>query len=491
MHHVADPIPHLRRWITTAGLPRPGETVLCAVSGGADSIALARAMAGLATHFGFLVALAHCNHHLRGAESDRDEEMAAEIARELGTPFLAMDASLGPTAGRSIEACARRARREALLQAASQLGAKRVALGHTLDDQAETVLFRAAKGTSIAGLAAMREVDASGTWLRPFLRLRREDLRAWLRREGFAWREDRSNRETRFARNRVRGEILPLLAARLSPRAPIALAALAADAAEADAFLEQHARAAWRACRAGTPASPDRSSDPLPAEIRLVRAAVRSYDGIIRKRVLRTAFLRAGGDPARLSRDHLEGLDRLIHDGTGSLDLPGHFWAAVDPSGSLIIGRARKPGSLHHPLQGCEGESAALPLAPGALELPWAGVRIDASLRDRTPADRPEAADGRQVAVFDADRIREPLRIRNWRRADRFQPFGMQGRQKLSDFFVNEKVPRADRAKIPLLMDGDGILWVAGFRRSARAEVTPATRRLLEVRVRELSGAAL
>jgi tRNA(Ile)-lysidine synthase len=476
MREIRDPVFEVRRWIQSHELPRRGEVVLCAISGGSDSTALAWVLATLSSEIGFRLILAHCNHHLRGSDSDRDEAFVAHLASTIGVPCVTLDGRLSGRRGNSVEAEARSIRRRLLRDAAAAHGARRIALGHTRDDQAETVLLRAVLGTSLRGLGAMRAVDRSATWLRPALNLRREALRAWLRQEAHTWVEDRSNAQGRFLRNRLRSEVLPLLAARMSPRVVEALSGLSRDARETEAYLAARTALAWRRAIA---------KDMPGLEIRLVTSRVRSYDPVIRKRLFRMAFVRAGGDPSQLTRKHL---DRLCHasDRSGCASLPSGVRVVAD-SDLVFLRESVGPTSGAFEEQFDQPvETTALRGRAEGFDLPWAGLRLDLHVRERR-TDDPMAADGRGVAVFDIDEI-GPLAIRNWHCADRFQPFGMAGRQKLSDFFVNEKIPRRLRSRIPLLADAQGILWIVGRRRSARAPVTERTRWVLEGRVSGLSG---
>lgn len=263
------------------------------------------------------LAVAHVNHRTRGAASDADEAFVRRQARILGLRFLA--SRLPRRAGRS-EADLREARYAALARLAARAGASAVAVAHTADDQAETVLLRAARGTGLSGLAGMRPSRPFGRLrlIRPLLACRRDDLRRYLRRRRLAHREDAGNRRLDPARNRVRHRVMPSLR-RINPRVEEALVRLAARAGEASAFLEAEALRSVRAWRRR-----GRARAASVAAARGVPAA------------LRAGFWEAGcGAP--LSAGHVAALDRLLAIGRGRVALPGRKAARVS-RGRVIIG---------------------------------------------------------------------------------------------------------------------------------------------------------
>ncbi len=198
----------------------PGDRVIAAVSGGPDSVCLLHVLRELKIR---VVGIAHVNHKLRGADSEEDQRFVAGLAREMELEFYSTAAVCE---GGNLEQTSRRARREFFYDLIRRGHADRVALGHTRDDQAETVLFRMLRGSGLAGLAGILPVTAEGL-MRPLLAVTRSDVDAFLRARGISWREDASNREPRFARNRIRHALLPLLKRDWNPRLAESLAHLA------------------------------------------------------------------------------------------------------------------------------------------------------------------------------------------------------------------------------------------------------------------------
>jgi tRNA(Ile)-lysidine synthase len=222
-------------------------TVLVAVSGGADSVALTRALHALRTPGEGRLVLAHFNHRLRGAESDADQQFVERLAEQLGLPSVVASAQGDLSAGGSgegVEGAARQARYEFLTAAASQAGARYVATAHTADDQAETVLFNILRGTGLAGLAGIprsRRLSEAATLVRPLLAVSRTGVLAYLQFLGQPFRDDSTNELTQYSRNRLRHELLPQLEREYNPRVREALLRLAQIAGEADDFLTHEA----------------------------------------------------------------------------------------------------------------------------------------------------------------------------------------------------------------------------------------------------------
>jgi tRNA(Ile)-lysidine synthase len=443
----------LRRHAMLAG----GERVLIGVSGGADSVALLAALVALAPSLRLDLHVLHVDHQLR-PDSARDGVFVEDLGRRLGVPVSVERVRVRP--GGSVEEAARVARHAALEAAASRLGAARVALGHTADDQAETVLMRLLQGAGVRGLAAIPPVR--GRIIRPLIRARRQEVEAALRAVGLAWLEDPTNRDPKFLRNRVRHELLPLLASGSDVDVVPALVRTAILAREATEALD--AVAARDLERLGT-----READGAWT---LSIAALRALPAFVAPEVLRQAAARLGGTAPLRAWAH-RGLARV----TGAPPPRRPFrlgGVTVSVSGDRVrLGRA-----LPAPLP-----TRALAV-PGRVDLPEAGRAIDAVVLDAARY-RPPVAAG--VAAFDADLLPSTLVVRARRAGDRFTPFG-QGERRLKTFLIGAKVPRWERGRVPIVEASGEIVWLAGVRRAATAPITERTRRVLQLALVPLSA---
>jgi len=427
-----------------------GESVLVAVSGGADSVGLLHLLHALAPSWRLTLHVVHVDHGLR-PESAADAAFVRDLGARLGVPVEVERVHVGPG---SVEAAARAARYAALEAWAERLGAARIAVGHTLDDQAETVLMRMLDGAGVRGLAAIPPVR--GRIIRPLVEIRREALRALLTAEGVAWVEDPSNRDPKFLRNRIRHELLPLLAA-----------SYATDVIEALARVARLAREAVNALDHTATLELQRLTHETPHAITLSRSALAALPPSVGAEVLRQAAARLGSRAPLRAWAH-RGLRRVLAEPPPrrAFRLGG---LNVEVSGDRLRVGAR-PGPALPP---------RVLSVPGRLELPEIDSVLEARLRPAAGYVLSRAAD--QVA-FDAAGVPRTLLVRARRRGDRLLAFG-GGERRLKSLLIDAGVPRWDRNRLPLVEADGQILWVAGLRRAAMAPITPQTREVVEIRL--------
>jgi tRNA(Ile)-lysidine synthase len=441
------------------GLLHGGETVLIAVSGGADSVALLDILRELGSTLGLALAAAHVHHGLR-AEAEADADFVRRLCETLAVPFYLERATVrrGPPWD-GPEAEARRARYAALEGRALALGAHRIATGHHADDQAETVLMRLLQGAGPRGLAGI--AAARGSFIRPLLEARRHEITAHLASRGLAWVEDATNRDSRFLRNRVRHEVLPFLARALGRSVVESLCHSAALCRAAVVDLERQARS-----ELGRVATRGPSGIVFPVEALLVLPEDLAAEMLF----LAAADLGETG-PRRAAVARAMRRVLLPRSPRRSVTL-GRL--SVERSGPwLRVGPTRLPAV-----------GARLLRVPGSVDLAEVGFRLEARCLERPPDYRPPG-DARHVA-FDADHLPAMLVVRSRRAGDRFVPFGGQGERRLKSFLIDARVPRWERSRIPLLeADGD-IIWLGGVRRGQRAPVGPGTTHILEATLNPL-----
>src|SRR5262245_21112406 len=439
----------VRETIRRHKLLTPEQSVVAAVSGGSDSVALAY----LLNEFDRrgecrLVGLAHFNHQLRVA-ADGDEAFCVKLAESLGRPLILERADIRAIArreDRSIEGAAHTARHAFLNRARQQLGADLVALGHTKDDQAETFLLRLLRGAGSRGLGSMH--PRRGTLIRPLLDCRRAELQAYLQERGIAFVHDETNEDVSVPRNRVRAELLPFLERRFNPSIVDALAEESELAREAYQYLENAAREHFsRIVRV----EGDRWI--------LDSVALAGCPGAIARQVVRQALTEAARGRAIRFADVRRTLDVVA--GATAFDGPGQ---RVERIGDVVVLTSRPAGAKGRPAAANRQVNLfRYPLSiPGEVHVPEAGCVVSAEFADGAESAL-RAANGHGVAAVQLDKKTGGLAVRNRRPGDRFRPFGLGGRTKLQDFFVDHKVVREDRDRVPIIVDDrDRIVWVAG-----------------------------
>lgn len=444
----------IRRHAMLAG----GELVLVAVSGGADSTALLHLLVTLAPEWRLRLHVLYVDHGLR-PESASDADIVRALGRRLGVP-VSVEPVVVARAG-SQEEAARVARYRALEAHAERLGADRIAIGHTADDQAETVVMRLLEGASVRGLAGIPPVR--GRVIRPLLDVRRGELEAELARAGLGWIEDPTNVDPKFLRNRIRHEILPVLAASYDADIVAALGRVAAQARAAVTTIDR--LATGELARLATVAA-DAVTLPL--------APVRALPRAVAAEVLRQAAARLWRRGPLRAWAH-RGLERIL--ATPPPARPFRMGGvSIEVSGGVVrLARTRAGGLAPRPLP-----------VPGRVELTEIGRVIEARVRDADGYVIPRRP---TLVAFDLDEMIGPIVVRSRRAGDRFRPFGAAGERRLKSFLIDAKLPRWERQRLPLVEAGGQIVWVAGIRRSALAPVMPATRHVLELALKPLAEA--
>jgi tRNA(Ile)-lysidine synthase len=447
----------IRQTIRRHGMLAGGETVLVALSGGCDSTALLHALRVLAPALRLRLHALHVDHGLRPesvAEADAVQRAAARMDVAVEIARVAVERT------GSLEEAARRARYAALDACAGRVDADRIALGHTADDQAETVLMRMLEGAGVRGLAGIPAVR--GRIIRPLIEVRRAPLAAWLREAGLTWIEDPSNRDLRFTRNRLRHAVLP------------GLAAAGDDVVGALNRVARQARGAAEALAEVAARELGRLARQEDGGLTMARSALAALPPTLAGEVLRQAAAGLGGRASLRAWEH-RGLARALADPAPRrpFRLGG---VRVEVSGDRIR-LGRQPG----PALGVR----AMPL-PGRVALDEIGRALVARLVPAEAYAVPRQAD--RVA-FDADALPGELTVRARVPGDRFRPFG-GGERRLKGVLIDARVPRWERDRLPLVVAGGEIVWVAGVRRGAQAPVGNQTVRVLELALEPLAEAA-
>jgi tRNA(Ile)-lysidine synthase len=389
------------------------------------------------------------------SDADADARFVERLGEELRLPVIVERVSVDNSAGLSPEDAMRRARYAAYRLWAERRSASRVALGHTADDQAETVLMRLLQGAGPRGLAGIPPVR--GPYIRPLIELRRLEILSELKARNLSWVEDPSNRDPKFLRNRIRHDLLPLLAGDYNPRIVEALCRVGLLSRSLAETLDQAAERELD--RLAVPSVDDALTLPESALLELPPG--------IAVAVLRLALLRLGAT-GPLRGWSQRALELLLRGSQPRAPLWIEGIAIERGSGRIRFTRKQDAVLPERPVP-----------VPGVVEIPEVGLLIETREFLR-PVDYAVPTDRWRVA-FDRDRLPGPLTIRSRRPGDRFLPFGASESKRLKEFLIDMKVPRWERNRVPLLVAEGEILWVVGLRRSAEAPVTPATRRVMEV----------
>ena len=465
---------------------RPGDRIGLGVSGGADSVAMLRIFEELRAQLGIAIVVLHFNHQLRGTDADADERFVEALATELhfncefGRGDVAREAQCH---GWNLEDAARRLRYEFFARAAAAHNLSRIAVAHTADDQAETVLSHLLRGTGLAGLAGIYPV--AGLIIRPLLEVGRAELREFLTRLGQAWREDATNQDTSRTRARIRHQLIPILQRDFDPSTVTRLARLASHARENENFLrtlenDRFQALTTRESRSAISVSVADLLAPLAQLAPMGSAATHESASAspptmaLTQRLVRRIFADLRGSRARLTARHVRSvLDLATKSQSGSsIELPGVcveriFDRLVFTGAETALKETRQKRSFSYAVS-----------APGASEPESVVVaeirrRFNLKLVDWPPAKR-DTVTGR--GALDFDRVRWPLVLRNWRPGDSYRPHGSRRVRKLKRLLLESRVPRCDRESWPVLTSGTEVIWASGYPVAERLAPRPETR---------------
>jgi len=456
----------VRRTIHNFGMIAREEHVLVAASGGADSTALLLCLKTLAREAGLTLAAAHLNHCIRGLEGEADAEFTRQLCDTLEIPFVTetIDVKkLAEDSGENLEACARRARYDFLRRAAQSMNARKIAVGHNRNDQAETAIFRFLRGSGIEGLSAIRPVLRNGI-IRPLIDCPRELIRGYLIDKGVHWREDSTNAEIHYARNRIRHELIPYLEKNFNPRIVDTLARETGIARETWDYIETQSRTALTNLRVET-------GDGISLDI----AGLLSLHPALQKQVLRLALKDGSGSTLNISAAHIENLLKICQKktGGGEIQLTGQSKVIRSFNSLLLQMNPPKPTADY-----------LYPVAiPGDLYIHEINMLFRFTII-RRHVDLPE---NRHQALLDLATLPESLTIRSRKPGDRY---GGEGRRKVKKMLIDAKIPLDRRAVLPMFAAADAVIWIPGFRSARGYEARPESEACLLIEMIDMSEMA-
>lgn len=429
-----------------------GDRVLVGVSGGADSVALLLAL----KEMGYAVGIAHLNHGLRGMESDGDEQFVAELANRIGIPSFSRRITIQPAG--NVEAIGRAARKEFFESVCAEHGFTKIAIAHTREDRVETCLLHLLRGAGLEGMVSMAPVH--GTTVRPLIETSHEEIQHYLRAANQPWRMDASNLDTTFARNRLRHEVLPQLAASFNPRLIETLLRTVELLQDEDTWMRKQTTD-WLADHATKS-----SADEVNA-VTVNTAALNAVPVAMVRRVVRAALRMAGSDLFDISFDRIENVRHLLADGKSG--------KTIQMPGGLVVERVFDRLVFRQAVEASREFEYELQI-PGEVHIPEAGRRFRAEIVDMSAVERASSDDPR--VFVDGGRLGACVKIRNWKPGDYYKPVGWPG-GKLKKLFQRARVPRIQRDRWPVFLTDSTVVWVASFPVSREFALNERSRKIV------------
>jgi len=436
-------------------------SIVIAVSGGIDSITLLHLLYELKEELNLNLSVAHLDHGIRGAASKRDADFVRDVAGTLGLPSTIekRDVEELTEASASLEEAARKVRYNFLAEVREKEGADYVALGHNRNDQVETVLMHLIQGSGLRGLGGMEPVRSF--YVRPLINISREEIRNYTDARSLDYKKDETNRDTGYLRNRIRHELLPELVENYNPRIRQKVKELSNLASEAHSFIQKRV----------TDVLEELDVERGKEEIRFRKKEIAELHPYLKKAVIRRLIGEVRGNLKDVTSRHVqEIIDQLEKNRPrAQLDLPGVTFILRDSMGRFLEGRIKDSGS--------KGIEFNYEIAPGEV-LKLQEVEMELSLKRTAGTDTPDPADfaaDSLTEVVDWGKVERSIHVRNRKPGDRFVPLGMDGKKKLKNFFIDEKVPREERDYVPIVCDRQGIIWVVGYRIDDRYKINNST----------------
>lgn len=433
-----------------------GDCVLAAVSGGPDSVAMLHALHTRSCELGISLHVAHFNHGLRGEESSIDEEFVRNLAQAFGLPVTVGRADVAAMRKElrvGEEEAARIARHRFLRETAASLRANRIAIAHTADDRAETVLLNILRGCGIEGLGAMRPVD--GIIVRPLIETRRSEIETYLAAHALHYRVDKTNLDIAYARNRVRHELIPYLEREFNADVKAALVRIAEIASAQSDLMEDLTQSCIHALTQRDGLDAALFAD-LPAALQL--------------QTVRSEVARLKGNSTDVTFEQVRRIVDAVKD--------RKEFTYTLPSGRIYASHKGRILRFYARPEAIGAKPFCYELrVPGETDVPEIRLRLRSSVAGKPTVRKLSASE----ALIDAQAVVGRLHVRSVRPGDRIVPLGMTGTKKLQDVFVDKKVPKRDRARAAIVADDEKVLWVVGIVSSENGKVCQSTKKAVHV----------
>ena len=456
-----------------------GDRIVAGISGGADSVCLFFALLELQKEMDFTFYAVHINHGYRGEASDRDERFVRDLCEKYGVPLQVFSVDLESTAKKrkqSLEEAGREIRRELFEKEMQSRDACKIALAHHENDNAETFLWNLCRGCGLHGLGGIRPVN--GVYIRPLLGMTRGEIETFLQKRQQPYCTDATNLETDYTRNKLRHLVLPVLEEQINRQTIRHMNTTMEELRELDDYVEMQVEAAYQAC-----VEKEQDENCLIRKEPLLQ-----YPELLQNKVIFRCLAETAATQKNLGRVHVEDVRALLEKQPGrSLDLPARVRAVREYEGVRLKKiRYEKEQSVKDRYT----EQNAVCLAiPGTTVLPEQNLKVTCRILEKNPLS--EGTDIPQKTYtkwFDYDIIKKCLHIRTRQSGDWITVDGAGHRQKLKSWFVNEKIPYKQREEIPLIAEGNQILWILGYRMGSAYRISSETRRILRIDVEKMKS---
>ncbi|WP_053955564.1 tRNA lysidine(34) synthetase TilS [Inediibacterium massiliense] len=438
-----------------------GDGIVIGVSGGPDSICLLHLLCKIQKEYDLKLYVVHLNHQFRGDAADQDAAYVEKICKKLNIPAFIYTRNVeeySKDRGITFEEGGREIRYDLFEEVLKKTKSKKIAVAQNMDDQAETVLMRLMRGSGLEGLCAISYVRDEKI-IRPILDISRYEIEDYCEKNNLHPRIDHTNLETIYTRNRIRLEFIPYIQKYFNPNIKETLSRTANVLREDKNFIEDYQKDVY-----------DIIVKRRDKEICIDKILLKRQHRAIQKRILRQAIWEMVGNLKDIQMKHIQSIINLVEKNNlgNKIDLPRGLWVRIEEEYLIFSIEKKEIEKYDFEYNINIGE---------ILYLQETSSEIFSHIMDRKDLKQISKED--HVKLFDYDKIRGNLVIRNRKDGDRFFPLGMKGSKKLKDFFIDEKIPKQKRDEIPLICDEKEIMWIVGYRVSEKYKIDQDTKKIL------------
>jgi len=475
MVNLSNLLKTVEKTISAYGMLKPKDSVVIGVSGGPDSVALLHVLFLIAPRFSIKLGVAHLNHCLRRNDSDKDAQFVEVLAKKYDLPCYTHKKDVRKYRIEnklSIEEAARRVRYTFLNDIANTMQYNKIAVGHHSDDNAELILMNLFRGSGTQGLSGIPPLRDHKI-IRPLIKLNRSEIMDFLSRNKLEYVSDTSNMDTKYFRNKVRHDLIPLLKTAYNPKISETLNRLSYIIRSEEEWIDDVVH----------PFYEKTVLDVQENYISLSVSMLNQYHPALQRRIIRMTIEKIKEDLRRIRFIHISSVIGLLEKRStyGNLDLPDHVRIQRDQDALYVFKEKHifsDVSEKHINSDTFTFEYQIEKLESVFIREIGADIKFTEMRMQKVPDYRNT---GQHTSFFDKDTLSFPMVIRNFRPGDAFQPLGVGGTQKVKKFFIDKKVSRRDRIKCPILLSRGKIIWVVGHRIDESVKVTPSTRNVLKV----------
>ena len=440
--------------------------LLVGFSGGPDSTALLLALLMIKDSLDLSLLIGHVNYNLRGKESDADEAFVREFCFSHNLCLVIKSVHLDSKA--NFEASARDVRMNYFQALLKDYKLDYIALGHNQGDNAETVMMNLIRGSGITGLRGI--LPKSNTIIRPLLGFTRKEIYTFLTEEGIEWREDLSNQESNYTRNKVRNDLFPWINENMNPTVSEKLVSLSSLMIETEEFIEEYIERSFKRYLLR------QTEDRITLSIKVLNTTKK----IIRYYVFKRCMLLLANVESDVYQNNITEIENILNsDGSKMLNLPNKIYVLKEYDN--LIFTTKNPVLSKNKMPDAKTLETIRP------RFSFGEYRVKMKKIKKLPSDKVLSSNSNLI-FLDYDKLEFPLIIRNRDSGDRFIPFGLSGFKKLKDFFIDEKVSKFDRDKIPVFTDSKKIIWIGGMRIDNRVAIDNNTTNILKIELEKVSN---